>query len=186
MLTDKIYTALIFWGLSGLILGLSFLTIILPRITYSLVAFVAAMFVGSGIFFLLGADFVGVSQILIYGIGVAILFVFGIMLTSERLDKKLWLNFKPRSLLIFGSLGLFFLLILHGIFYKIKDFKIIELQKGILEILKTNGTVNAIGNFMLSKYVLPFELMSILLLVPIIGIAFILKGKNRNGENTND
>src|SRR5512146_2976092 len=56
------------------------------RMAYWLITMLIAV---GGLYFLMGAYFVGVIQILVYVGGVAVLLVFGVMLTSRQLAPKL-------------------------------------------------------------------------------------------------
>src|SRR5256885_10479619 len=65
----------------------------------------------AGIFFLLGADFVGATQLLVYVGGTLVLVVFGVMLTAQgpfismRISAAEWLIAASVGLLLFGVLA---------------------------------------------------------------------------------
>ncbi|MFA6989322.1 MAG: NADH-quinone oxidoreductase subunit J, partial [Candidatus Gastranaerophilaceae bacterium] len=161
-----------------------------PKIIYSTVSLVVAFLSTAGIFILLNADFVGLAQILIYGVGITIILVFAIMLTSQEEDKALWIAFKPRTLLGAGFVGLLFLLIAFfttgGFFLFTQIIPIIPPQKhaeSLVILHQTIGTAPAIGENLLKKYLLPFEVLSILLLAAIIGAAVLANKDNASMLN---
>lgn len=158
-----------------------------PRIVYSAVSMIVAFLSVAGIFVLLNADFVAVSQVIIYAVGITIVMVFAIMLTGAREDRKLWLAIKFRTLAAIGAAGALFLLIFASV---TKGLTMLSSETGIFAIrqpsqevvqrLATEGTTSTIGEALLTNYVLPFEVLSLLLLAAILGAVVIAgKGKDR-------
>lgn len=133
------------------------------RMAYWLIAMLVAV---GGLYFLMGAYFVGVIQILVYVGGVAVLLVFGVMLTSRQLGPKL----RPgRGEVIWLALVAFVLL-----------------EALALSILQTHWPRNAltpansvgeIGRSLLGEFLGPFELVSVLLLVAMLGAAYLARPK---------
>src|SRR5207247_393711 len=72
-----------FWIIGGLTAGSALMTLLSQNIVRSATWLLFALGGTSGIFFLLGADFVGATQLLIYVGGTLILVVFGVMLTAQ-------------------------------------------------------------------------------------------------------
>ena len=75
--------AVFFYLFAALIVGSALLVVLLRNIVRSAFALFFTLFGVAGIYILLGADFVGVTQVLIYIGGVLILIVFGVMLTHN-------------------------------------------------------------------------------------------------------
>ncbi|MBI5476780.1 MAG: NADH-quinone oxidoreductase subunit J [Ignavibacteriales bacterium] len=120
----------------------------------------------AGIYVLLNADFIAVAQILIYVGGILMLLVFGVMLTHKVINVEIKtgiLNIIPGSMItaIVGGT-------LCGIFMS-TDWLIIE---GVPPI---KSTTNEIGTMFMTKYLLPFEIASVVLLVALIGAAYIAR-----------
>lgn len=179
---DIIYSS--FFYIIAFVLIITALGIVfLPRIVYSAVSMIIAFLSAAGIFVLLNADFVAVSQVIIYAVGITIVMIFAIMLTRTGEDKKLWLAVKPRSLFAIAAAGLLFLLIVLSV---TKGLTVLSSEAGIFAVkqpsgeviqqLKTEGTAPTIGKALLTDYVLPFEILSILLLAAILG-AVVIAGK---------
>ncbi len=181
---------LLFFGMFALVIVISALGAIFCRnIVHSIVSLVITFLSISGIFILLNADFLAITQIIIYAVGITILLIFSVMFTTTKDDNKLWLAFAPRTLLAFVVAGSLFILLIFNITNKFTDFNknpesfIIKAPKeSTIELLKEQGTTPIIGKQLLTKYVLPFEVLSILLLGVIIGAAVIAKKENNNSQ----
>jgi NADH:ubiquinone oxidoreductase subunit 6 (subunit J) len=133
------------------------------RMAYWLIAMLVSV---AGLYFLMGAYFLGVIQIMVYVGGVAVLLVFGIMLTSRQLAPKLrpgrgeavWLTCVAAVLLA----GLI-LSVAHARF-----------EQGAIV---ASDSVAEIGRSLLGDFLGPFELASVLLLVALLGAAYLARPK---------
>lgn len=182
---DIIYSSF-FYVIAGVLLISALGVVFLHRIVYSAVAMILAFLSVAGIFVLLNADFVAVSQIIIYAVGITIVMIFAIMLTGTIEDKKLWIAVKFRSLFAIGIVGLLFLIIIFAatkgftaLSQNAEIFAIKPPSAEIIQKLQTEGTTSTIGKQLLTKYVLPFEILSILLLATILG-AVVIAGKSKD------
>ncbi len=161
----------------------------LVRAGFTLIASFCAI---AGIYFLLTANFVAVSQILIYAVGIVLLIVFAVMLCSLRSDASEVPDSESSEgsslqwrRIIAGvlSLALFALLcqiICSQNWLLISHLTGAKAHEHMLSTYASNYTTN-IGLQMLSDYILPFELISILLLVVLVGVV-ILSKKNIEGN----
>ncbi|MBP0725081.1 NADH-quinone oxidoreductase subunit J [Bacillus sp. RG28] len=126
----------------------------------------------AGIYVLLSAEFVAVVQILIYSGAITILMIFGIMLTKHDASenhKKNWRNlWALLGVIAFGAV----------LFFGING---LDISSSATD-LTTNNTKN-IGKLLFSNYIVPFEVMSILLLVALVG-AIVLAKSDDKGEGT--
>ena len=128
-------------------------------------------FIGvAGLYGLLMADFIAATQILIYVGGVLILVLFGVMLTSRRTSMEITQSNLPR---LPGALlsGLVFLLLMVVIFGEPNWNS--ATNPGVRE------TVPALGRMLMTKYLIPFEAASILLLSALIGAVFIARREEK-------
>lgn len=178
---DWINTTFFYLMACAVLLGAA-VTVFAPRIVYNTIALVVTFLSVAGVFVLLNADFLAVSQIIIYGVGITILLIFAIMLTGKEQDKKLWIAFAFRTLVALGCAGMIFLVVVFGItdsFRGLSDksgiFAIQPPSVQTIEMLKKEGTTKTIGTTLLTNYVLPFELLSLLLLGSVIGAAVIAR-----------
>lgn len=162
-----------FFIIAGVLLLSALCVVFLPRIVYSAVAMILAFISVAGIFVLLNADFVAVAQIIIYAVGITIVMIFSIMLTNAEEDKQLWVAKKLRTLFAFGAAGLLFLTIIASAIFGV--FATREPSAEIIQRLQSEGTTATIGSSLLTDYVLPFEVLSLLLLAAIIGAVVIAR-----------
>jgi len=147
----------------------------LRQIVYSalLLGFV---FICVALFYLiLNADFLAATQVLIYVGAINVLILFGIMLINkpEPTTAKTWTLGDSISLLT--SIGLFMLLLIT-IFST--SWTNISVMTPNIQSQVSASNVNIIGNHILTDMLFPFELLSILLLVALVGSIVIARRDN--------
>ncbi|MEZ4704050.1 MAG: NADH-quinone oxidoreductase subunit J [Bdellovibrionota bacterium] len=146
-------------------LASALLVVLLKNILHAAVALFLCLGSIAALYILLGADFVGVSQLLIYAGGILVLLIFGIFLTSGIYQKKEsdmpWILKGLIGMLTVGFFGFLAWIIVHVPFASI-DAPYVP-------------TTRALGELLLSKYLLPFELISLLLLFALIGAAMVVR-----------
>jgi NADH:ubiquinone oxidoreductase subunit 6 (subunit J) len=109
------------------------------------------------------AEFVAVTQIMIYAGGILVVIIFGIMLTSKISGKTLIAGHTN----VFGGLLIGVLIAGSLCILIAKNFS------GDI-ISKTNyNTITETGNQLMTSYLLPFEIAGLLLLIALIGAAVI-------------
>ncbi|GAA0367325.1 NADH-quinone oxidoreductase subunit J [Bacillus horti] len=153
-----------FLVLAVLTLAGAILMINLTKVVHMVIA-LALTFLGiAGLFILLEAEFIAFAQVLIYGGAVAIIMLFGIMLTkhddqdeTRRVGHKIF-----AGLIVVG----FFLISLKAIFS-------INWTPQNQSFVESNTA--EIGVQLFAKYVIPFELVSVVLLVALIGAIILAK-----------
>jgi NADH-quinone oxidoreductase subunit J len=121
----------------------------------------------AGLFVLLHAFFLAAVQILVYAGAVIVLFLFVIMLLDLKEEQR-------RKINLFGVVGG---LVSVGIIVAIvlKNLHKAKLNAGAPPTLE--GDTAALGKLLFTNYVLPFEVVSILLLVAMIGVILLSKKK---------
>jgi len=124
----------------------------------------------AGTYFALEAPFVGASQILIYAVGITLVIVFALMLTSLKHELP---QAKDEMLKTFFSV-----LVSVGMF-SVLSFILTGNKWSELNVGVCPKNTEIIGLKLLGPYVLPFELISILLLVALIGAVVIAKKDKR-------
>jgi len=119
----------------------------------------------SGLFLLLHAFFLAAVQILVYAGAVIVLFLFVIMLLDLKEEQR-------RRIKFFGlAAGLISVGIIAAIFLKSLRHTNLHAQPAP----SIEGGTAALGKLLFTQYVLPFEVVSILLLVAMIGVIFLSK-----------
>jgi NAD(P)H-quinone oxidoreductase subunit 6 len=126
-------------------------------------------------YLLLSADFLAAAQVLIYVGAVNVLIVFAIMLvnTPNIQSKKEWaMGDLLASSVFFGLFGFLTTMILNTDWYNIQT-----IEMPARETLNTNtiNSIEIIGIHILTDMLLPFELLSILLLVALAGAITIAR-----------
>jgi NADH-quinone oxidoreductase subunit J len=130
----------------------------------------------SAIFILLNSEFVAAIQLLIYAGAIMILFLFVIMLLNLRTDTAFSLKWSFPKLLG-AAVTMVILAQMIGAFNH-PSAKIGPQGKYSPEYLAEQGAVEIIGEILFTDYVLPFEVISVLLMVAVIGAVIIAKRRD--------
>ncbi len=139
------------------------------RAGFSLVICFSAV---AGTYFSLNAPFVGASQVLIYAVGITLIIVFALMLTNIKNDMpKLKGEIGKNILSAIISIGIF-IVFTKALTGNNKWFE--------FDGISCPRNTEVIGLKLLGSYVLPFELISVLLLVALIGAVVIAKKDKKN------
>ncbi len=165
----------VFLYLFGLLAILSALGMIFHKNpVYSALFLVIAFFSLAGIYALLGAQFLSIVQVMVYAGAIMVLFLFVIMLLNLRNEIRLPIG-RPFQV-IFG--------VIFGILLLVEGFLILKASSvsGALGAFPQSrvdqiGSVEALGTLLFTKYLLPFELASVLLLIGMVGA--ILLGRKK-------
>ncbi|HCU25703.1 MAG TPA: NADH-quinone oxidoreductase subunit J [Deltaproteobacteria bacterium] len=150
---------LVFTGLAALTITACAMIAFSKNLVYSAFSLLGAFAGVAGLMILLGADFLGIVQILVYVGGILVLYLFAVLMTSGISDVKLS---NPR---LSVKIAVPALLLLIGLLGKV----IYSTQWFLAEQVITQPTTAAIGESLLTTYLLPFELISILLLAALVG-----------------
>ena len=118
----------------------------------------------SGIYVLSFAEFVAVTQILVYVGGILVVIIFGIMLTTKLSGKPLQVH--SNNWLAAVIAGSFFFGLLSNLFNVLSRTITQPAQH-----MSNKNTIQVIGRLLLNDFVLPFEIAGILLLMALIGAA---------------
>ncbi len=136
----------------------------------------------AGLYATLGADFVAVSQIMVYVGGVVILMLFAVMLTGGK-------DFVSKAQNLLGlapSMGnkwTFSIAGLVAVVFGLTSFLLINNVTKVVTIKTQNdefvSTVNQLGHLLVKNHVLAFEISSVLLLGALVGAAIIARPKRQ-------
>ena len=125
-------------------------------------------------FLLVGAEFIGWTQILIYVGAIVILFLFGLMLTKAPIGKDT-LDHQPQSRIVGAIVAVMMFVGLAGLMLRVWPVGTTTASD------PATGSTAAIGVVMFHDYVLPFEVVSFLLLAALIG-AIVLARRDEGGS----
>lgn len=158
-----------FFVLAALTLGGAMMMLSSVRVVHMIFSMALVFLAIAGLYILLGAEFVGIVQIVVYVGAITVLAVFGIMLTrhdaretsKERSRVSRWLSFSTAVLLFI----VLFMAISQTHFFSLGDIG----QNGL-------PGIREIGMLFISHYVYTFELASVLLLSAFVGAIVMAKG----------
>jgi NADH-quinone oxidoreductase subunit J len=155
------YSTVLFYIFALITIGSAVYLVTTKNIMYSAVALFISLFSIAVLYILLRADFIAITQIMVYVGGILILLLFGIMLTRKVTEVDITsnaLNVIPSVIFAVGITAILIVIMLTT-------------KWNIRAPLNNEVTVNQIGKMMLTGYLLPFEIASIVLLVALIGSA---------------
>jgi len=145
------------------------LMVIILRNPLSCAFFLVLSFVNlAGLYVMLEAHFLAAAQILVYAGAIMVLFIFVIMLLNlGREQKGLLDKNKQQILAVFAGgatfLGMFF------VYWKSSP------KISSDSVAQNFGTIQAVGQIMFSKYLIPFEIVGVFLLVAAVGAVLLAK-----------
>ena len=135
---------------------------------YSAVMLVFCFFSLAALYVLLEAYFVAVLEIIVYAGAIMVLFLFVIMLINVGKEIAATSIIVKAKVLPFVLVVLFSLNIILLILWR---------NEGLHQsnTISSVGSITAIGQALFTKYLLPFEIASLLLLVALIGTVYLAK-----------
>jgi NADH-quinone oxidoreductase subunit J len=213
---------LLFWALA-LLTGVSAVGVVVTQNIVRAAAWLLFALGGTaGVFFLLGADFVGATQLLVYVGGTLVLVVFGVMLTAQgpfitmKTGAAEWGVALVVGLLLYGVIA--FTVVRSGVSSDLRDEARAQLRDELsaapaqvpanpAPLAGASTTSEQLGQAFLNVtdatpartmtaadripasrrvrtpmgYLLPFEIVSVHLLVVLIGAAYLARAKRRKG-----
>jgi len=142
------------------------------NIVHSAFSLMFTFFGVAGLYVMLNADFIAVTQVLVYVGGILVLILFGVMLTTRVIGVEMktgTLRVLPASILVAVLVGT-----LCGIFW-ITDWPV---QTGAGAEVPATTSIG-IGKALMTSYLLPFEVASVVLLVAMLGAAMIARRERK-------
>lgn len=139
---------------------------------HSAIALVACFFCVAALYAMLSAHLVAVLQVLVYAGAIMVLFVFVIMLLNLQADAETRARVSAMKV-VSGLLVASMAVALVG--YIAKPEFTAPLPAAATAVAEDYGTLKPIGRLLFERYLLPFELASVLLLTAIVGSVIIAK-----------
>lgn len=161
---------IVFFGLA-LVAVASALGMLLSRNAIYAALFLILNFVTIAVFYLLlGGPFIAMAQVTVYAGAIMVLFLFVIMLLgAERLGRSDTLAWQAPLAAVLGVL-----LIAEAAYVLFVARS--DLLPAVVPPLGLFGSPSAIGDVLFNRYLLPFEVTSILLLIAMIGALVLTRG----------
>ncbi|MEW6261884.1 MAG: NADH-quinone oxidoreductase subunit J [Thermodesulfobacteriota bacterium] len=143
-----------------------------PNIFHAAFSLLVTLFGVAGLYILLGADFIGLVQVVVYIGGILVLIIFGLMMTQGA-------RLIPGSRQVVNRisaaiLALLILAALVHLAYRVK-------WPLTATPVEAAPTTEGIGDLLLGRYLVPFEVISFLLLAALVGAVLIARHHVKEG-----
>lgn len=173
----------IFYFFAVLVLLSALAVVTMENIVRSIFLFFVTLFSMAGLFVFALADFVAVTQVVIYVGGVLVLMIFAFLLSDRSMLDP---DIKSKHTLI----GVHYLpgLAVALLFFTILASTVWQANPGQLEWIKNaerntvtpaDNTIHFIGVNLMTRYLIPFETISILLMLALIGAAHLTRKERK-------
>ena len=177
------FLQVLFISSAVLTVGCALGVLMVKNIMHSCVFLLGSLMGVAGLYATLGADFVAITQIMVYVGGVVILMLFAVMLTggNDFISRAQNLLGLPTSM---GNKWTYAIGLLVGLVFLLTNVQLIMgLTKNLPTKTITNefpSTVAQIGHLLVKDHILAFEMSSILLLGALVGAAIIARPRKQN------
>jgi len=165
---------LIFFAAAAVVLLGSVLVFVLRNTVYAVVSLIVALSAVAVLFFQLGAAFIGALQVILYAGAIMVLFLFVVMLLHVRRD-----DLGPDRHGLQKAVAILAGFVLVGQF--------VLLGRGVVAGVRaaepTWGSTAALAESFFSRFVLAFELTSLLLLAAMVGAVLIARRASAGGRS---
>ena len=161
-------SSVLFWIIAFVAIGSAFIVVLNKNLFYSAIALVFTFMGVAGLYVFLWADFMAGVQVMIYVGGILVLILFGIMLTNRISSVNISHSNYHQGIRAVIVIGIFF--ILGWMILETPWLRIVEQEP--------TQTVGKIGRLLMTEYLLPFEVASVLLLAALIGAAMLSRKAN--------
>ena len=168
----EILNTAIFWGFVILTVGSAIVVVFNNKIIHSAFALLFTLFGVAGMYVFLAADFLAASQLLIYVGGILVLIIFGVFLTAKMYNLSIPEQTQQRYIAILPVIA--FAGILIYIYYT-ADWHLLEPA--------AEPTTKSLGKLLLTTYLVPFEVASVLLLAALIGAMRLARPREKEDED---
>jgi NADH:ubiquinone oxidoreductase subunit 6 (subunit J) len=169
----------LFYVMALVTLGSALVVAVSKNLVRSIFMFFVTLFGLAGLYVLAVADFVAVTQIVIYVGGILVLILFAFMLSGKEALEAV--NQQKNRFMSMGNLPGFilaalFLVVMVNVILKadVAALPWIKAAKEAGNVIPVNESgINNIGINLMTKYLLPFEAISVLLMIALVGAAHL-------------
>jgi len=155
---------LAFIAVAVLVVVTAFFVVTTRNLVHSAVALMGTLFGVAGLYVFLYADFMAAVQVIIYVGGILVLIIFGVMLTHRITTPVLIQTSMPNR--FFAAVVVLLIFIgLSTLMFRT------PWHEGEME--QVTGTVATIGKALMTRYLIHFEVASVLLLLALLGAAYL-------------
>jgi NADH:ubiquinone oxidoreductase subunit 6 (subunit J) len=154
-----------FWILSGLLVG-SALAVVLSKNLFHAVLWLALALTGTaGVFLLLNAEFIAAVQLLLYAGGVITIVVFAIVVTERLVGERISQTNRGIASGALLSAALLWIIVST----------LMRRSLAVTPLPQTADLTRLVGSEVLTTYVLPFELLALLMLAAMLGAIYFAR-----------
>ncbi len=180
-------STVVFWCLAILVLGSGLLVVTAKRVFHAAIAMVACFLGVAGMYALLSCPFMAGLQLLVYVGAISTLIMFAVMMTNKMMEPTPGsITFQPFLGIVASAatLGLLWLIIGNSSFgfEGLATSQASGTSLGNIPQEVTSLDVTSIGIRLMTPYVVPFELISVLILATMIGAIAIARKEERQSE----
>jgi NADH-quinone oxidoreductase subunit J len=163
-----------FYALAFFLVAASIMAVTVRNIFHAAIYLIVALFSVAGFFILLHAEFLAAVQVLIYVGAVAVLVIFAVMLTTRLTDVRVRTQNEQVGIgaVVAAAIFVTVAVTLRSTVWPISD------------IPQATDNVRALGRLIMTRFVLPFEIVSVLLLAAMIGAIVIAVKEEKKGEES--
>jgi NADH-quinone oxidoreductase subunit J len=161
----------LFWIIASLMVPAALAVVWAPSVLYAALGLLSVFLLMAALFLLQQAYFLAVSQVMVYAVGLVIVFLFGLILTGNTLGGA----GLPRAagFRVLVGLASAALVTLFVVLAPLLSSALTPANAA--PTLATVASVETLGTLLLSRYALPFEVVSILLLMAMVGAIVLAK-----------
>jgi len=163
------FEAISFYLFAFLVIASFWIAVTTSQALYALTALAAGMILISGFYFTLGAEFLGAIQIIVYSGAVLALYAFGMMFFDTTRDVK---EKNPNKTITSTLAILAGVLVVAIVGAPLLSENIVALYPEVENV----GNIQQVGLVLFTKYLVPFEVAAVMLLVAMIA-GIVLAGK---------
>jgi len=157
--------SLAFWGLSVVLVGSALAVVLSKNLFHALLWLALALTGTAGVFLLLDAEFLAAVQLLLYAGGIITIVVFAIVVTEHLVGERL----TQTNMRIGGGA------VVAAVFL---GFLVTVIRRRPIEVTRPEmpgDLTQVIGQAVLTQYVLPFELLALLMLAGLLGAIYFAR-----------
>jgi len=178
-----VLVTILFYAFAVVLLAAAIGVISLKNPVHSALCLVLTFFTAAAIWLLAQAEFLAIVLVLVYVGAVMVLFLFVVMMLDIDVEtmrsgftRHFWLGIATALVLVLEIVGV---VVARGLGANV------DMKAGMAPVGATDSNVTELGTALYTKYVYPFELAAVLLLVAIIA-AIVLTMRHRKGLKVQD
>ncbi len=157
---------IVFWIIAVVMTVAAVAVVTARNVVHAALYLVGALMSAAALYILLLAQFVAWVQVLVYVGAIVVLMLFGLMLTNAPIGRASLDNNQR-----------FLAAVTAGVLFLVTSFIMVRAFEGqSIDLVREQGTLTeSVGEVIFSAYVLPFEVVSVLLLAALVGAIVIAK-----------